>query len=47
MCIRDSNWIGRYLNYPQCQCLSQAQGDRVLSLAMPGEVELGAWPRLK
>jgi len=43
----EGTWVGRYLNFPQCQCLSQANGDRVLSLAMPGEAELGAWPRLK
>ena len=41
------NWVGRYLNFPQSQCLSQVNGDRVLSLAMPGEAELSPWPRLK
>jgi phosphopantetheinyl transferase len=41
------DWVGRYLNYPRCQCLSQVRGDRVLSLAMPGNAELNAWPRLK
>ena len=45
--VGEGNWVGRYLNYPQCRCLSQARGDRVLSLAMPGEAELDAWPRLK
>ena len=45
--VGEGNWVGRYLNYPQCQCLSQAHGDRVLSLAMPVEAELGSWPRLK
>ncbi len=40
------NWVGRYLNFPQCQCLVQANGGRVMSLAMPGEAELNAWPRL-
>ena len=45
--VGDGNWVGRYLNYPQCQCLLQAQGGRVLSLAMPGDAELNAWPRLK
>jgi 4'-phosphopantetheinyl transferase len=45
--VGEGKWIGRYLNYPQCQCLSQAHGGRVLSLAMPGEAELNAWPRLK
>lgn len=36
----DATWRGRYLNFPQCCCLVQAKGDRVLCLAMPGEVEL-------
>jgi len=45
--VGDGSWIGRYLNYPQCQCLIQARGGRVLSLAMPGNAELNAWPRLK
>ena len=36
----EGGWVGRYLNFPQCQCLSQVKGDRVLSLAMPKEVEL-------
>lgn len=45
--VCEGNWVGRYLNYPQCQCLLQAHGGRVLSLAMPGEVELKVWPRLK
>jgi phosphopantetheinyl transferase len=40
-------WVGRYLNFPQSQCLSQANGDRVLSLAMPREAELNPWPRLQ
>ena len=45
--VGDGSWIGRYLNYSQCQCLIQARGGRVLSLAMPGDAELNAWPRLK
>ena len=45
--VGDRNWVGRYLNFPQCQCLLQAHGGRVLSLAMPGEAELSTWPRLK
>jgi phosphopantetheinyl transferase len=40
-------WIGRYANFPQCQCLSQARGDRVLSLVMPGEAKLSTWPHLE
>lgn len=43
----EGTWVGRYLNFPQCQCLSQANGGRVLSLAMPREAELGARPRLE
>ena len=45
--VGEGTWVGRYLNFPQCQCLSQAYGDRVLSLAMPREAELSSWPRLK
>ena len=41
------DWVGRYLNYPQCQCLLRVRGGRVLSVAMPGDAELSAWPRLK
>jgi len=40
-------WVGHYLNFPQYQCLSQASGDRVLSIAMPREAELNTWPQLK
>jgi 4'-phosphopantetheinyl transferase len=36
----DGKWAGSYLNFPQCKCLTQAQGDRVLSLALPKDVEL-------
>ena len=32
--------IGRYLNFPRCQCLSQVKNGRVLSLAMPTEAAL-------
>jgi phosphopantetheinyl transferase len=45
--VGEGNWVGRYLNYPQCQCLLQAHGGRVLSLAMPREAELNPWPRLQ
>jgi phosphopantetheinyl transferase len=41
--IRDDgagNWLGRYLNFPRCQCLSQMKNGRVLSLAIPTEVAL-------
>ena len=33
-------WAGRYLNFPQCLCMTQAEGGRVLSLALPKDVEL-------
>ena len=33
-------WSGRYLRFPQCRFQSQATGDRVLTLAMPGEAQL-------
>lgn len=36
----EKNWAGRYLNFPQCRCLVQAQGDCVLSVALPKDVEL-------
>lgn len=42
----EGSWAGRYLNFPQCRCLSLVQGDRVLSLALPGEVVLKELPRL-
>lgn len=38
--VAEGNWAGRYLNFPQSRCLSLIRGDRVLSLAMPGAVEL-------
>jgi phosphopantetheinyl transferase len=38
--IGEETWVGRYLNFPQCQCLSQLKGDRVLSLAMPKDAAL-------
>jgi len=41
-----SAWLGRYQNFPRCQCLSQAKGGRVLSLALPKDVELSAQPQL-
>lgn len=39
-------WRGAYLNFPQSRCLSQQRGGRVLSLALPREVEADAWPQL-
>jgi 4'-phosphopantetheinyl transferase len=42
----ERNWAGRYLNFPQCRCQSQAQGGRVLSLALPKDVELSSQPEL-
>ena len=38
----DGSWIGQYLNFPRCQCLSQVQDGRVLSLALPAEAALSA-----
>ncbi len=38
----DGSWVGQYLNFPRCQCLSQAKGGRVLSLALPREATLSA-----
>jgi len=40
--VAEGTWVGRYLNFSQCQCLSQAKGGRVLSLAMPKDIELSA-----
>ena len=33
-------WVGRYLNFPRCQCLSQVKDGRVLTLALPSESTL-------
>jgi len=38
--VGEGSWAGRYLNFPKCQCLSQAKDGRVLTLALPGDVEL-------
>ncbi len=43
----EGTWAGRYLNFPQCQCRSQAIGDRVLSLAMPRDAALSGQLVLK
>ncbi len=40
-------WTGRYANFPQSRCLSQAFDARVLSLAMPIATALSAWPQLR
>jgi len=40
--VGEGNWAGRYVNFPRCQCLSQVNGDRVLSLAMPKEAQLSS-----
>lgn len=40
-------WVGRYVNFPQSRCVSQAIEGRVLSLAMPREIELRPWPQLR
>ena len=37
----EGNWVSSYLNFPQCKCLTQIRGGRVLSVAMPKEAELG------
>ena len=37
-------WAGRYSNFPQSRCLSQARGGSVLSIAMPAAIELHTWP---
>jgi 4'-phosphopantetheinyl transferase len=42
-----SAWAGFYANFPQSRCLSQAIDGRVLSIAMPLDLELGAWPILR
>jgi phosphopantetheinyl transferase len=38
----EGSWAGGYQNFPRCQCLSQARGGRVLSLAMPSDAQLSA-----
>ena len=40
-------WTGRYANFPQSRCLSQEIDGRVLSIAVPGAVELTPWPLLR
>jgi len=42
----EGRWAGSYANFPQCRCLAQAQGGRVLTLAMPKDAELSASLRL-
>ena len=42
----EGRWVGRYFNFPRSQCLSQASGSRVLSVALPEAVGLALWPQL-
>ena len=35
-------WAGRYLNFPQCQCLALVKGGRVLTVALPRVAALSA-----
>jgi len=42
----EGRWTGRYANFPQCRCLAQSHGNRVLSVALPKEAELSADLRL-
>ena len=37
-------WTGGYTNFPQSKWLAHAKGERILSVAMPSEIELGLWP---
>ncbi len=36
----EGSWIGRYLNFPQCQCLARLERGRVLTVALPREAAL-------
>jgi len=38
----ETTWTGRYLNFPQCQCVSRLKGGRVLSVALPRDAALSA-----
>ena len=38
----EGSWAGRYLNFPQCQCLALVKGGRVLTVALPREAALSA-----
>ena len=44
--IAENIWMGEYLNFPQCRCLSQTRGGRVLTIATPREVQLSAAPQI-
>ncbi|MSQ70484.1 MAG: hypothetical protein EXR27_04215 [Betaproteobacteria bacterium] len=44
--IAENTWIGEYLNFPRCRCLSQTRGARVLTLATPKDVQLSAAPQM-
>jgi 4'-phosphopantetheinyl transferase len=40
-------WVSQYHHFLQCQCRSRAFGERVMSIAMPKDVELSPWPGLE
>lgn len=37
-------WLAHYVNFPQSKCLIQEAGGRVLTIALPLDVELESWP---
>lgn len=39
-------WSGAYLNFPQARCMAQLSNGRVLTMALPREIETDAWPQL-
>ena len=39
-------WSGAYLNFPQARCIAQLSNGRVLTLALPREIEVDVWPQL-
>ena len=43
----EGSWIGRYLNFPQCQCLALLERGRVLTVALPREAALSAQLQLE
>lgn len=43
---RQGLWAGRYTNFPQSKCFSEVIDGRVLTLAMPAEIDLAPWPKL-
>ncbi len=38
-------WSGAYLNFPQARCMAQLSNGRVLTLALPREIEADVWPQ--